>query len=392
MTVAWETKRIGDICEVIAGQSPEGKFYNKVGKGMPFYQGKKDFGERFIEVPTTWTTNVTKVAKKDDVLMSVRAPVGPINFSTGEICIGRGLAAIRATPKIDKDFLFSFLLKNESEIVGNAGAVFSSINKNQIENIPLLLPPLPEQKRIVSILDKACTAIAAAKENAERNLKNSKSAFESYLQSIFSVRKQGWEDRKLSSLCVDITVGHVGSMATEYKTEGIPFLRSQNIRPFRIDMENIRYIDGNFHQALKKSKLLPGDLAVVRTGYPGTAAVIPSDLPDSNCSDLVIFRPGKEINPHYLAAFFNSAYGKNLVLGKIVGAAQKHFNIGAAKEVVIHLPSKKEQSDFVSKLDALSNEIEKLTNIQARKIAGLDELKNSILQKAFAGELNGVTA
>ena len=153
MKKGWEVKKLGEVCKVIAGQSPEGRFYNSDGNGMPFYQGKKEFTERFIGEPTTWTTKITKVAEANDILMSVRAPVGPVNFATQQICIGRGLAAIRAGNEIDTIFLFNFLVKHESEIVGNAGAVFNSINKTQIENIEIPLPPLAEQRRIVSVLD-----------------------------------------------------------------------------------------------------------------------------------------------------------------------------------------------------------------------------------------------
>ncbi|MCK9327896.1 MAG: restriction endonuclease subunit S, partial [Bacteroidales bacterium] len=134
MSISWQTKTIGDVCIVIAGQSPEGKYYNKEGKGLPFYQGKKEFRERIIGKPTTWTSFVTKEAEAGDILMSVRAPVGPTNFASEKICIGRGLAAIRAGIDIDKDYLFYFFQKFEDELVGNAGAVFNSINKKQIES------------------------------------------------------------------------------------------------------------------------------------------------------------------------------------------------------------------------------------------------------------------
>ena len=118
MKNGWQHKQIGDLCEVVAGQSPEGKFYNTDGKGIPFYQGKKDFGEKFIEEPTTWTTQSTKIARKGDILMSVRAPVGPVNFATDEICIGRGLAAIRSRTGLNRDFLFYQLLHLQPEIAG----------------------------------------------------------------------------------------------------------------------------------------------------------------------------------------------------------------------------------------------------------------------------------
>lgn len=145
----WEIKKLGEVCKVIAGQSPEGKYYNQDGIGMPFYQGKKEFGKKFIGEPTTWTSVVTKVAEEGDILMSVRAPVGPVNFATEELCIGRGLAAIRPSEKMEREFVYNFLLLNENKLQGNEGAVFNSINKSQIESIEIPSPPLTEQKRIV---------------------------------------------------------------------------------------------------------------------------------------------------------------------------------------------------------------------------------------------------
>ncbi|MCP9911639.1 hypothetical protein KBZ15_17270 [Cyanobium sp. BA20m-p-22] len=173
-----------------------------------------------------------------------------------------------------------------------------------LTDFQLPVPPLPEQQRIVALLDKAFAGIATAKANAEQNLQNARAIFESHLESVFSQRGEGWVDRQLVSLCTEITVGHVGSMKTEYKESGIPFLRSQNIRPFEVSMDNSMFIDEAFHRTLKKSQLCPGDLAIVRTGYPGTAAVIPPELSESNCSDLVIVRPGAEVDSHFLAAFF----------------------------------------------------------------------------------------
>ncbi|HOC70517.1 MAG TPA: restriction endonuclease subunit S, partial [Candidatus Hydrogenedentes bacterium] len=184
MKKGWEIKKIADVCEVIAGQSPEGKYYNNDGKGIPFYQGKKEFGDKFIDSPTTWTTQTTKIARDGDILMSVRAPVGPVNFATEEICIGRGLAAIRSGSKVNRDFLFYQLLYIQPDIAGKEGAVFASINKSEIEALPLFYVPLPEQRRIVGILNEAFDAIAKAKANAEKNLQNARELFESHLNEV----------------------------------------------------------------------------------------------------------------------------------------------------------------------------------------------------------------
>jgi type I restriction enzyme S subunit len=182
----WEEKKLGDVCEVIAGQSPEGKYYNSKGNGLPFYQGKKEFSEKYIGVPTTWTTKITKEAEANDILMSVRAPVGPINFATQKICIGRGLAAIRTGKLIDKDFLFNFLLKLESEIIGSAGAVFNSINKAQIEAIEVPVPLLPEQKQIIAIIDELLTNTKKLESIYQQKLNDLEELKKSILQKAFN--------------------------------------------------------------------------------------------------------------------------------------------------------------------------------------------------------------
>jgi len=182
----WEEKKLGEVCEIIAGQSPEGKYYNNTGEGLPFYQGKKEFTDKFLGEPTTWTTSVTKEAQIGDILMSVRAPVGPVNFSTERICIGRGLAAIRASSSIDKEFLFNFLLKHENEIVSNIGAVFNSISKTQIEDIPIHFPPLPTQQAIVAKLDALSSETKKLEAIYQKKLADLEELKKSILQKAFN--------------------------------------------------------------------------------------------------------------------------------------------------------------------------------------------------------------
>ena len=166
----WKTMKLKDVANVIAGQSPKGQNYNKEGNGIPFYQGKKDFGGRFIGAPTCWTTQVTKLALPDDILMSVRAPVGEINIATKKICIGRGLAALRVNSEINRDFLYYCLTQIGKSLVGSAGAIFNSVNKTQIESIAIFLPSLPEQKRIVTRLDEIFENISFAAQGITRQL------------------------------------------------------------------------------------------------------------------------------------------------------------------------------------------------------------------------------
>jgi type I restriction enzyme S subunit len=276
-------------------------------------------------------------------------------------------------------------LKEIEEITGFT--TVKHLSSKQIESIRFPVPPLSEQNRIVAILDQAFVGIDTAIANTEKNIANARELFDSYLTTVFNQHNAGSMKKSLSALCDKITVGHVGPMSSRYKNIGVPFLRSQNIRPFEVVMDGAVFIDDRFHLELKKSRLCPGDIAVVRTGYPGTAAVIPPWLEDANCSDLVIIRPSSEVNPQYLAAFFNSSFGKKLVLGRLVGAAQKHFNIGAAREVMLHYPSVQRQEQIVSELNVLRAETERLESLCQQKIAAYGRLKQSILQKAFAGEL-----
>ncbi len=160
----WEIIELENVAKIISGQSPKGKYYNQNRDGLPFYQGKKEFTEMYIDKAKKWTTQITRVAEKGDILMSVRAPVGPVNFSTQKICIGRGLAAIRPNKKIEPMYLFNYLKAIEANICGNGGSVFDSISSGQIRKIKIPLPPLKIQKTLTEQFEKEQKAIDANKE------------------------------------------------------------------------------------------------------------------------------------------------------------------------------------------------------------------------------------
>lgn len=189
----------------------------------------------------------------------------------------------------------------------------------------------------------------------------------------------GWEEVVLGDLCERVTVGHVGKMTTEYVADGIPFLRSQNVRPFVIDKKGLLFIGDTFDAKLRKSSLSTGDVVVVRTGYPGTAAVIPESLNGANCADLVVVTPSDRLNPHMLAGLFNSAYGKHAVKSQLVGSAQQHFNVGAAKAMRIRLPNRASQDRIANVLLSLNSLIEN----NRRRVEVLEEMARSIYREWF---------
>ncbi len=189
----------------------------------------------------------------------------------------------------------------------------------------------------------------------------------------------GMRKIKLKEVCDRITVGHVGPMADKYTISGVPFLRSQNILPFRLNLDEIKFIPLDFHESLRKSSLRPGDVAVVRTGYPGTACVIPNSFTELNCADLVVITPSSELNPYYLAAIFNSAWGIASVAGNLVGVAQQHFNVGAARELEVSLPLRPVQDRIAGILSAYDELIE---NNQQR-IRILEDMARSLYREWF---------
>ena len=385
--MGWEYRNLGDLCEVIAGQSPEGKFYNDNGEGLPFYQGKKDFGDKYIDAPRTWTKKVTKQAKDGDILMSVRAPVGPINFSVEDICIGRGLAAIRSSAALDKDFLFYVLLSKQDEIKGHEGAVFASINKKQIEQLSIPNVTLAEQQRIVAILDQAFADIEKARASAEKNLKNARELFDNYLWGIFGRPDESWIETTVGDLCVKM---EYGSSAKSQNEGEIPVLRMGNLQKGQIDWTDLKYSADP--EEIKKYMLQKGDVLFNRTNsdeHVGKTAIYRGEMPAIFAGYLIrVHRKQELLDGEFLNFYLNSsiarAYGKT-VMSRSVN--QANINASKLKEYPIAVPDMKTQKQLVSIFSSLKDELERLEKVYVRKVTLLDTLKKSLLQKAFSGEL-----
>lgn len=176
-----------------------------------------------------------------------------------------------------------------------------------------------------------------------------------------------WREIELGDIAESITVGHVGPMANQYEPIGVPFLRSQNVLPHQLDLTEVKYIGEDFHRRLRKSALRAGDVVTVRTGNPGATTVIPADLVELNCADLVITRPGRELNPRWLSYYINSA-AAGFISSQLVGAVQQHFNIGSARRLALLLPPVHEQQAIAQVLGALDDK----SNLNLRLSATTD--------------------
>jgi type I restriction enzyme S subunit len=181
-------------------------------------------------------------------------------------------------------------------------------------------------------------------------------------------------------------------MASRYVPAGIPFLRSQNVKPGRIDLKSLTYIDEGFHSELVKSQLRAGDLVIVRTGVPGVTAVIPEGIGPLNCADLVIARPAPGVDARFLCYAINETAG-SFVRAHTVGAVQQHFNVASAKRLSLKLPSLAEQRAIVEVLGALDGKIASNDRITTRALELADvQYARYVEELSFGPETFGSTA
>ena len=384
----WPVKTLGDVCEVIAGQSPEGKFYNKEGKGVPFYQGKKDFAERVLGSPTTWTTEVTKLSRVGDILMSVRAPVGPVNLCPIEACIGRGLAAIRPSSKTDTDFIFYYLESIQSEIAGTEGAVFASINKAQIADLRCPVPPLEEQKRIVALLDAATarvTELTACYEQARTHANN---LFTSALCQMFGDvdTKSG---TRLGEICIDI-------VDCEHKTvpideTGVAWaVGTRAMSGNQIDFSKAKRISSATYSEWTR-RMVPksGDLILAREAPVGPVVQVPESPKVALGQRTVLIRPDtKVVFTLYLHYVLLSEPIQRSMHFKSEGSVVSHLNVKDVRLLPLPMvPPLEEQKRIVAQLDLMQAKTSEMVAAYDAKLTAAKNLRQSILEAAFAGDL-----
>jgi type I restriction enzyme, S subunit len=256
--------------------------------------------------------------------------------------------------------------------------------KSDLLQIALPLPSLPEQQRIVNILDEAFDGIATAKANAEKNLKNARALFESHLQSVFTHRGKAWEVKMIG----EIAKHSLGKMLDKAKNKGDlqSYLRNINVRWFTFDLSDLLKMPFLPTEAGKYSAV-KGDVLICEGGYPGRAAIWTEDYPIHFQKALHRVRFHE---PEYSVWFLYYLYAqdKNGQLKQCFsGTGIQHFTGQALARFELPLPPLPEMRRAVMKFDELSTETQRLQSLYQRKLATLDDLKKSLLHRAFAGEL-----
>lgn len=380
-------RKLKDFCKVISGQSPKGTSYNTEGYGMEFHQGKKCFGENSINISNVWTKEITKIAEPGDILMSVRAPVGPTNFTDRQVCIGRGLAAIRCSERVLPKFILYSLKNIECKITGNDGAVFNSINKDMIEDLPVPDLSLPEQDRIVKKLDEAFAKIDALKQNVEKGLQAVKDLWQATLKEELKP-KEGWQMKTVEEITVDIYRG-AGITKNQVTENGIPCVRYGEIyTKYNYSFDSCR--SHTKEDSIKSRKYFEhGDLLFAITGesVEDIAKCIAYTGHDKCLAggDIVVLKHKQE--PRYLSyALLTPDAVKQKGLGK-TKLKVVHSNVPSIKAIRIPLAPIKEQKEIADKLDNIRSIIKRYEEFFANEFIEYEALKQSILRKAFSGEL-----
>lgn len=345
-------------CNVIAGQSPVGSSYNSDGIGMEFHQGKKAFGDYILEQSGIWTTEPTKIAEPQDILMSVRAPVGPTNITNRKICIGRGLAAIRCRENACHRFILYALKHIESNIVGNNGAVFNSINKKDIEKLPVPSISLVEQQEIVDYLDKAFAKIDALKKNAEQQLSDAKALFSAALEESMSPKK-GWDEKTLRDIVV---IKH----GKDYKD--IPNNRSK-YPVYGSGEEVIAYVD---EFSCNANTIILG-----RKGTIDKPRFVDHEYWNIDTAFSLSSKDGYSIK--YIYYFTLTVDWKSLNSG----SAKPSLTQTLIYDQEISVPSLPEQQTIVAHLDALSSKVNQLQENYNKILRECDALKQALLREIF---------
>jgi type I restriction enzyme S subunit len=274
--------------------------------------------------------------------------------------------------------LLPFLCQTDSffeyAVGTSAGSLSPRTNWKSLAQYEFILPPLPEQRRLVQLLE-ALRLVANHYISAKAKLDLAISACVE--NSLFKLQSFFREEPAVN-LLDRLTVGIVVKPSDWYTSDGsgIPALRSLNVRPGELHFDDLVRISLDGHVAHKKSQLLPGDVVVVRTGRPGEAAVVPEGAEPLNCIDLIVTTPGDKLNPHYFALFLNSATGRRSFSAGAAGTAQQHFNVGAFKRIRLPLPPLDIQIETANKIERLVSARSALTG----RIARLKMLMQSTLQ------------
>ncbi len=305
-----------------------------------------------------------------------------------ESYVSSHLATVKAKPAYVLDaylHYFLFTAKAQDLIQDHK---YPSLKLSDIKEIQVLVPPLREQKRMVAILDEAFVGIETAIANTEKNLANARALFESYLDSLFADLDDGCEHRPLGELVTRLTNGYVGPTRGIYLRAGVPYLLARHVKNNQLKFDGKTYISAEFNNKNKKSILAHGDVLLVQSGHIGHSAVVPKEHEGHNCHAMIVITPMRDVlNGSFLSLFFNSPRAKGKFQEIRSGSTVPHLTCREVREVLVPVPHLSVQHDIAGRSAEVRDHVLNIERIYSQKLDALAELKQSLLQKAFSGEL-----
>lgn len=368
----YKEMRLGDVAEINMGQSPNSKYFNSDGKGIEFLQGIRTFGENYPFFDT-YTTQYNKISEKGDILFSVRAPVGKINWSDRKIAIGRGLAALKVLPNFSSKYVYYFLKKIGSQINSiSSGTVFSSINKKELANVKILIPDSLKDQEYIG------TRLALLDKKIELNNRINDNLLE-LAQTIFQ------EILKISSLHA-LTISDVGTVVgggtpskriVKYWNGDIPWLSPKDLsnhpRVFTSHGENNITQDGLDNSS---TKLLPQNTILFSSRAPiGYLSIANNQIATNQGFKSII--PNKEYPFWFIYELLKSETPK--IINEANGSTFKEISGGRLKQHAIDIPSSADVLEYNSVFLPLFDKIRQ----SEKEINSLNQIKNALLNRLF---------
>ena len=403
----WEMKTLSDLTSKLGDglhgtpkYTENGEYYfingNNLNRGEIVYKGKTK------RVSKVEFEKYKKPLNDRTVFVSINGTLGNVAFYNNEkIILGKSACYFNLLENIDKYYI-KYLIQSpyfiEYAHKEATGATIKNVSLKTMRAFEVPFPKfLKEQQQIVAILDKAFTAIDQAKTNAQQNLLNAKELFESYLQNVFENKGDNWVEKTLGDenllKIVDGDRGKNYPRKSDFQDDGYClFMNTKNVRTDGFLFDTKMFITKEKDELMGKGKLTRNDVVMTTRGTIGNLGVYDENVPFENIrinSGMLIFRPNQEVlSSQYLFELFRSGIMKDLIKKYVSGAAQPQLPIKTLVNFSLPIPkSLKKQQQIVKKLNSLSAETKKLEIIYQQKIEALEELKKSVLQKAFSGQL-----
>jgi len=393
----WDSIKLGESnrIELIMGQSPPSSSYNEKRKGLPFLQGSADFGARYPYI-NKYTSQPMKIAEKNDVLISVRAPVGDVNIAPVKLCIGRGLAAIRVN---EGNNLFYFYwiqkVKNKLAAIGT-GSTFKAVTKNELYNFEIPILPLKEEQKIAEILSAVDEGIQKVDEVIKKTERLKKGLMQNLLtkgigHKEFKETKLGkipknWQIRQIGEIAIEI-YRYPTYYNIEYQKKGIPEIRGELIKEngsLENDLSKYRHISPKLSNRFSKTVLEEGDFVISVRGTMGKVAMVSRSLKGANITAnlMKISFNRNECYPAFLKQIFLSKSFKNKLNNLSSNTTIKTIQVPILKSIKIKLPPISEQQ----KISEILSTVDKKIELQRKRKEKLERIKKSLMNDLLSGK------